>query len=161
MNLMDCGNWSVSASWTVAHAEAAVSGMYIAKLVREDAPSGASHIVFIVRDDASTSDILLQTSDTTWQAYNRYGGYSLYAGPRSHAHKVSYNRPFTTRDAPTEDWLFNAEYPMLRWLERNGYDVSYSTDLDSDRTREPDLESQDLYVLGHDEYWSAGQRAQR
>jgi hypothetical protein len=29
---------------------------------------------------------------------------------------VSYNRPFTTRGAPTEDWLFNAEYPMLRWL---------------------------------------------
>ena len=53
-------------------------------------------------------------------------------GP-GHAHKVSYNRPFTTREAPTEDWLFNAEYPMIRWLERNGYDVSYSTDVDSDR----------------------------
>jgi hypothetical protein len=37
---------------------------------------------------------------------------------------VSYNRPFTTRGDATEDWVFNAEYPMVRWLERNGYDVS-------------------------------------
>ena len=93
----------------------------------------ASHIAFIVRDDDGGSDLLVQTSDTTWQAYNQYGGYSLYGGPPGHAHKVSYNRPFTTRDTPTEDWLFNAEYPMVRWLERNGYDVSYFTDVDSDR----------------------------
>ena len=42
---------------------------------------GASHIAFIVRDDDGGSDLLFQTSDTTWQAYNRYGGYSLYDGP--------------------------------------------------------------------------------
>ena len=57
--------------------------------------------VFIVRDDASTSDLLFQTSDATWQAYNGYGGNSLYVGsvPRSNgnAAKVSYNRPFSTR----------------------------------------------------------------
>ncbi len=62
------------------------------------APSGASHIVFVVRDDASHSDLLFQTSDTTWQAYNSYGGNSLYTGsPAGRAYKVSYNRPFTTR----------------------------------------------------------------
>ena len=76
--------------------------------------------------------ILVQTSDSTWQAYNQYGGYSLYGGP-GHAHKVSYNRPFTTRADPIEDWLFNAEYPMVRWLERNGYDVSYFTGIDGAR----------------------------
>ena len=41
---------------------------------------GASHIFFIVRDDTSHSDLLFQTSDTTWQAYNDYGGNSLYTG---------------------------------------------------------------------------------
>ncbi len=86
-----------SASWAVP--SSAVSGVYIAKLVREDGTTGTSHMVFIVRDDDGSSDLLFQTSDTTWQAYNRYGGYSLYDGP-GHAHKVSYNRPFTTRDAP-------------------------------------------------------------
>ena len=156
-NLIDCGNWGVSASWSVP--TDAVSGIYIARPVREDVGGDlASHIAFIVRDDDGESDLLFQTSDTTWQAYNRYGGYSLYDGP-GHAHKVSYNRPFTTRDAPTEDWLFNAEYPMLRWLERNGYDVSYFTDVDSDRRGAEILEHEAFLSVGHDEYWSAGQRA--
>lgn len=156
-NLVDCGNWTVSVSWAVP--STAVSGIYIARLVRQDVGGDlASHIAFIVRDDDGNSDLLFQASDTTWQAYNRYGGYSLYDGP-GHAHKVSYNRPFTTRDAPTEDWLFNAEYPMIRWLERNGYDVSYFTDVDSDRRGSEILEHKVFLSVGHDEYWSAGQRA--
>ncbi len=163
-NLVDCGNWGVSASWAVP--SAAVSGIYLARPSRDDAGhvGEASHIVFIVRNDASHSDILLQTSDTTWQAYNRYGGYSLYDGGSgsldgAHAHAVSYNRPFTTRDAPTEDWLFNAEYPMLRFLEQNGYDVSYFTDMDTDRHGSELLNHKVFISSGHDEYWSAGQRA--
>lgn len=76
--IVDCGNWTVSASWPIP--STATSGIYIARLVREDdaAPHGASHIVFIVRDDDGGSDLLFQTPDTTWQAYNRYGGASLY-----------------------------------------------------------------------------------
>ena len=77
---VDCGNWAVSASWTVP--ADAVSGIYFAKLVREDATGGASHIVFVVRDDDGGSDLLFQTSDTTWQAYNQYGGNSLYTAVR-------------------------------------------------------------------------------
>ena len=161
INLLDCGNWAVSASWTAP--TDATSGVYTVKLVREDGTAGASHITFILRDDDGNSDLLFQTSDTTWQAYNQYGGYSLYGGPGpldgGHAHKVSYNRPFTTRDTPTEDWLFNAEYPMIRWLERNGYDVSYFTDVDADRYGSEILEHQIFLSVGHDEYWSAGQRA--
>jgi len=41
---------------------------------------GESHIVFVVRNDRSRSDIYYQTSDTTWQAYNDYGGNRLYTG---------------------------------------------------------------------------------
>jgi Bacterial Ig domain len=76
-----------------------------------------SHIVFVVRDDASHSALFFQTSDTTWQAYNTYGGNSLYVGgPGSNpdrAYKVSYNRPFSTRGTSREDCVFNAEYPMI------------------------------------------------
>ena len=88
----------------------------------------------------------MQTSDTTWQAYNRYGGGSLYCGgphqQRRHglrdrvpgrAAKVSYNRPFDTRDHDPQSFLFNAEYPMVRWLEANGYDVKYWAGVDTDR----------------------------
>jgi hypothetical protein len=62
--LIDCGNWGVSSSWQVP--ANAVSGIYFAKLVREDVQSGGSHILFIVRDDDGNSDLLFQTSDTTW-----------------------------------------------------------------------------------------------
>jgi hypothetical protein len=120
---IDCARWGVSASWNVP--SEAVSGIYLAKLVREDGPPGASHVPFVVRDDSGGSDLLVQTSDTTWQAYNTYGGNDLYQGgpgtDPDRAYAVSYNRPFTTGE---EDWLFNAEEPMVRWLERNGYDVS-------------------------------------
>ena len=74
-NLLDCGNWSVSASWVVP--TAAVSGIYFANVIRHDT-GGTSQIFFIVRNDSSHSDILFQTSDETWQAYNPYGGHSLY-----------------------------------------------------------------------------------
>jgi WD40 repeat protein len=158
--LIDCGNWAVSASWAVP--ANATSGIYVAKVIRSDT-GGASHIVFIVRDDASTSDLLFQTSDTTWQAYNNYGGNSLYAGGPgtnpARAYKVSYNRPFNTRAVDSgQDWLFNAEYPMVRWLEANGYDVSYATGVDSDRNGALIRNHKTFLSVGHDEYWSANQR---
>jgi len=159
--LVDCGNWSVSATWTVP--TDAVSGVYIAHLVSESGGSGESHIPFVVRNDASHSAVLFQTSDTTWQAYNQYGGKSLYVGgPGSNpdrAYKVSYNRPFTTRGDGSQDAFFNAEYPMVRWLERNGYDVSYMSGLDSDRRGELIKNHKIFLSVGHDEYWSGTQRA--
>ncbi|MBB3045283.1 N,N-dimethylformamidase beta subunit family domain-containing protein [Nocardioides soli] len=156
--LVDCGNWTQNASWTVP--ATAVSGIYFAKLVRTDGPAGSSHVFFVVRDDGSGSDLLVQTSDTTWQAYNAYGGNSLYTGsPAGRAYKVSYNRPFTTRDNAPEDFVFNAEYPMVRWLESNGYDVSYSSGADTDRRGAELLEHEAFLSVGHDEYWSGQQRA--
>ncbi len=168
--LIDCGNWSVSASWKVP--DTLTSGIYVAKLVRSD-NLGTSHIVFVVRDDDGRSDLLFQTSDPTWQAYNSYGGRSLYPNPRDpeslprpcrpkdspRAYKVSYNRPFNTRACNAPDWLFNAEYPMVRWLEANGYDVSYFTGVDSDRIGAKILEHKVFLSVGHDEYWSGPQRA--
>ncbi len=156
--LIDCGNWAVSGSWAVP--ANATSGIYFARLVRTDT-GGASHIVFIVRDDASTSDLVFQTSDTTWQAYNNYGGNSLYTGaPVGRAYKVSYNRPFNTRAVDNgQDWVFNAEYPMVRWLEANGYSVSYISGVDTDRAGSLLLNHRAFLSVGHDEYWSAAQRA--
>lgn len=163
--LVDCGNWSISASWAVP--STAVSGIYIAKLTRTD-NNGASHIAFVIRaDDIVNADLLFQTSDATWQAYNVYGGNSLYVGstsyPGGHAVKVSYNRPFLTRNggggsASSEDWLFNAEYPMVRWMERNGYYMTYATNVDM--ARFPNLmDHRKVFMsVGHDEYWSKEQR---
>jgi WD40 repeat protein len=158
--LIDCGNWAVSGSWTVP--SNATSGIYFARAVRTDT-GGASHIVFIVRSDTSHSDLIFQTSDTSWQAYNDYGGNNLYIGSPgtnpSRAYKVSYNRPFHTRVYEPQTWLFNAEYPMVRWLEANGYDVSYSTGVDTERNAALIKNHKTWLSNGHDEYWSAGQRA--
>ncbi len=155
--LIDCGNWANSATWNVP--VDAVSGVYVARLVRSDT-NGASHIPFIVRDDSGSADILFQTADTTWQAYNTYGGNSLYTGqPAGRAHKVSYNRPFLTRASKPDSYLFNAEYPMIRWLEANGYNVSYTSGADVDRRGSLILGHRLFMSNGHDEYWSGGQRS--
>ena len=155
--LIDCGNWGESGSWVVP--ANATSGIYIAKLVRLDT-GGASHMVFVVRADAGGSQMLFQTSDTTWQAYNDYGGNSLYTGsPAGRAYKVSYNRPFNTRAAHAQSYFFNAEYPMVRWLEASGYDVSYFTGVDTDRNGSLIVSHKVFLSVGDDEYWSGNQRA--
>ncbi len=203
-HLYDCGNWAVSASWQSP--SDAASGVYFARLVRQDsnpgswradnggheptvapAPSAhaygalgygrlanalreprASHIYFVVRDDEGRSEILFQTSDTTWQAYNRYGGHCTYArfnpdnplmhGGAPRSYKASYNRPFETRSYRPVNMVFNGEYPFIRWLEANGYDVSYFTGVDSDRRGEEILNHRLFLSVGHDEYWSLDQR---
>ncbi len=149
--LLDCGNWSVSASWTTP--SVAVSGVYIARLRRTDT-GGASTVFFVVRDDEDASQILFQTNDETWQAYNPYGGNSLYGGPGGRAYKVSYNRPFINGNV-----FFSDQYPMIRFLERNGYDVSYFSGLDADQRGAAIREHKVYLPNGHDEYWSKQQRA--
>ena len=105
--------------------------------------------------------MLFQTSDTTWQAYNTYGGSDFYlGGGNGRAYKVSYNRPFNTRGNDNgRDFLFANEYPMIRYLEQNGYDVSYVSGLDT--SVDPNLikKHKAFLSVGHDEYWSKDQRA--
>ncbi|WP_179612979.1 DUF4082 domain-containing protein [Rhizobium leguminosarum] len=165
---VDAGNWAVSASWAVP--SDAVSGVYIAKLVRQDGTFGENQIPFIVRDDASHSDIVFQTADETWQAYNGWGGANFYGGNgpatgqgAGRAYAVSYNRPIATRDgvgtyAGPQDYLFGAEYAGIYWLEQNGYDVSYLSGVDVDRYGSLLLNHKTYVDAGHDEYWSGQQR---
>jgi len=68
------------------------------------------------------------------------------------AFKVSYNRPFNVPNLST--WLFSAEYPMWRWLEANGYDVSYIAGADTDRNGALIKQHKIFMSVGHDEYWS-------
>ena len=156
---VDAGNWSVTDTWNVP--ADAVSGVYIAKLVREDGTQGENQIPFVVRDDGSHSDIVFQTSDTTWQAYNDWGGASLYTDTlgngASRAYAVSYNRPLDTTE--TNSVFGDGEYAAIQWLEKNGYDVSYIAGVDTARSGSELLDHNLFLSVGHDEYWSADQRA--
>ena len=152
----------MSASWTVPGD--AVSGIYFAHLVREDGPSGESHIFFVVRDDDGRSDLLFQTSDTTWQAYNAYGGNSLYTAarrePARRARVQGLLRP-PVHDARQRARGLGvqrrvpdgpvARAQRLRRLLLHG--------VDSDRLGAELLEHRAFLSVGHDEYWSATQRA--
>ena len=148
------------------HAYGALGGGKLRNPIKEPR---ASHIFFMVRDDAGRSDVLMATSDPTWQAYNVYGIGNTYTGvaagvgtgQATRSYKVSYNRPFQNRPNSfnTTDQFFNADYPLIRWLERNGYDVSYWSGVDSER-RGDKIKEHRLYISsGHDEYWSGGMRA--
>ena len=55
------------------------------------------------------------------------------------------------------DQFFYAEYPMVRWLEANGYDVSYFTDVDADRYGSLIQNHKIDLSVGHDEYWSGNE----
>jgi hypothetical protein len=156
--MTDCGNWAVTATWNVP--STAVSGVYYAVFHRNDT-GGENEAAFVLRNDTSHSAILFQTSDETWEAYNSYGGQSLYtgAGPGANgaSYAVSYNRPLSGEG--DENFIFNAEVPMLYFLEQQGYDVSYTTDVDSARRGNLITNHKVFMTVGHDEYWSNEQRA--
>ena len=142
----------------------ATSGVYIANVIDG---SQVFQIPFVIRNDSSTSNIVFQTADETWQAYNLWGGSNLYAGYgpgiSGSAYAVSYNRPLTERDGGAPDTgissLFGAEYPAIYWLEENGYDVSYVSGIDV-ATNGSLLLNHKVYMdAGHDEYWTDSQRA--
>jgi methionine-rich copper-binding protein CopC len=171
--LVDCSNWGVSASWTVP--TNLVSGVYFAHIYRTDGSGDENQIPFVVRDDSSHSDILMSTNDETWEAYNDWGGYSLYNGDASdtlsrptsldpgRAEQVSYDRPFATRsDTPYgQDYFFYAEFPTIEFLEENGYNVSYTDQGTVGSSQGASLlEQHKTFVkAGHDEYWTASEVA--
>ena len=158
-NNYDCGTWSVTTQWAVP--SGAVSGVYIAKLTMGN---DYSQIPFVVRGDG-TSKVIFKTSDATWQAYNAYGASDFYTAPNSltgtqaRAFKISYNRPYATRGAQSgRDYLFSNEYPTLRFLERNGMDVSYTTDVDVSAGTSILTGHKAFMSVGHDEYWTLPER---
>lgn len=153
--MVDCGNWKVTNSWAVP--STAVSGVYIAAF---DQGNGAGYMPypFVVNNPSSHSDVVVQTSDQTWQAYNTWGGADLYLGngpaPDGRDYAVSYNRPM---DVAGDNGVFGSEYAMIQWLERNGYDVSYLSGVDVSTQGSLLLNHKVFMSSGHDEYWNQNQ----
>jgi hypothetical protein len=161
VNMVEC-HWSPTLRFEVGHDWP--SGYY---LIHLGTSKGFSQWVpLVVRDDSSTSAVLVQSSVTTWQAYNLWGGYSLYLGPdgtggtdvANRSRVVSFDRPYPPGWEDGTADLFGNEYPIVALLERLGVDVSYWTDIDLHHRAALLAQHRCLVSLGHDEYWSSTMR---
>jgi hypothetical protein len=162
--LREC-NWETATSFTIP--KDWPSGVYLGKLSRDEQFGKQSYVIFVVKEHRK-SDVLCQVSDLTWQAYNKWpardsiyddGSTSVwYTGPNV---RVSFDRPYAKYcqllEAPLSagsgEYLL-WEHPMTYWLEQQGYDVTYCSNLDLHF--DPDILSLSKVFLsvGHDEYWS-------
>jgi N,N-dimethylformamidase beta subunit-like protein len=141
------------------------TGVYLARLTmlpaaRGRGPRKQSFIVFVVRDDAREAPMVFQSSVTTFAAYNNWGGKSLngFNSGNAPARKVSFDRPYASnpygvRLDGASDFLRRWEYNAVRFLEREGYDLAYVTDVDTHHR--PIAAGARIFLsVGHDEYWS-------
>jgi N,N-dimethylformamidase beta subunit-like, C-terminal/HYDIN/CFA65/VesB-like, Ig-like domain/Cep192 domain 4 len=171
--LTEC-NWATSytlnvpTSWT--------SGNYIVKLTRLDGTQKQNWMTFVVRDDSSTAPIVYSFDVNTWQAYNFWGGagnnnvgINLYTRfndvtlanvSGSRAYTVSFDRPYLVQGEIDGAGSFMTwDYPMIRWMESQGYDMTYITDVDLESNSNI-LTGHRVFVnTGHDEYYSDNMRS--
>lgn len=145
-------NWPITDSWTVPGD--AVSGYYLARLVLTSGSKAGTSlpVPFIVRDDRS-APMLVQASVNTWNAYDSWGGKSLYPFNSTNgipAHHATFDRPL--RDD------LSHEQPFVYWLEQQGYDATYTTDIDVDANPDQLLDHNVDVVNGHSEYWTRAMR---
>lgn len=154
----------IEARWTEPTAigvdDAWPPGMYLLKLEAADATS--SFVPVVVRDDHSAAPLAVISEVTTFQAYNTWGGCSLYQCPgitgQKRAKVVSFDRPYGTGGGASDFVAFDASLVSL--VEELGLDVSYWTNLDMEER--PNLvlgpERTAIVSLGHDEYYSRPMR---
>jgi hypothetical protein len=144
-------------------------GDYLFKLTAST--GGQRWVPLTVRDDGSRAPFMLMNAVTNWQAYNTWGGCSLYMCPGSagasrsaqgggvvsapvggRAKQVSFDRPYA-EGGGAADFLGN-EMPLVALMEAFGFNVTYTTGVDLDRNPQAVLRHAVLLSLGHDEYWS-------
>jgi hypothetical protein len=131
-------------------------------LLRLDADSGPQQYVpLTVRTPSNTGRLVVVNAVTTWQAYNQWGGYSLYKGPdgrrETRSRAVSFDRPYEQGMSGAGQFL-QFELAAVRVAERAGIPLGYATDVDLHA--DPHLldGARAVLTLGHDEYWSTAMR---
>ena len=160
-----CNNWHLS--YALAIPENWTSGVYLAAIRSLQRPgSGATgsaqayahDVLFVVRDDPRHAAFLYQQAVATEQAYNSYAyGPGLYSqqtigGNTVPVAKATFERPF---DALDNLQFYRFELPFIFWLESKGYDVAYTTDIDTHERTAVIAGSYGAFILsGHSEYWS-------
>ena len=132
-----------------------------AYLLRLDGRTGQRYVPLTIRSPETAERTVLILPVTTWQAYNDWGGYSLYHGPgglndfdnRSVA--VSFDRPYPADGA--SDFV-GSQLPLIAHAERLGIPLAYATDVDLHENPHLLAGAVAMISLGHDEYWSTAMR---
>ena len=168
---IDASTGYLNAAWpvtdTLAVGPSWTSGYYLAELVLTSGPhteEGGWIPLIVLEPPTRSAQILVEVPVNTWQAYNDWGGKSLYVNYTGVGdNHVSFDRPYDT------SWLETAagrqrggsgnlpqvlEFPLVRFLERSGYDVSYTTDVDTDAHPAELLRHRLVITAGHGEYWT-------
>ena len=140
------------------------TGIYLAKFSLVFSGK-ETYAPFDVRGNTRSAYVAV-TSDNTYQAYNDWGGYSLYEaegttstsenGTSPKGVMVSFDRPYAGGWGDGEVLTF--EINTVRWLERQGYDLSYTSSVDLHENPGQLLQHHAYLSLGHDEYWSKEMR---
>ena len=163
INMVTCDRWTPSVTFTVTGAF--VQGDYLIKLVGSGGQQ--SYVPLTVWDPSSSATYVVQNDVMTWQAWNPYGGYDYYQGlgdcPAveylvcSRARVVSFDRPYGAEGGSGN--FLALEYPLVRFAEQHGLDVTYATDTAIAQHPGFLLRHRVLLSLGHDECWSLAERA--
>lgn len=133
------------------------SGLYFAAI---GAGPNACTVPFVVsvKKASKQARVMVLIPVNTVQAYNAYGGKSLYDFNSSNAlrgAKVSFDRPFTE---PFNNFFDVWSQYFVRWLAKNKITADFCTDIDLHADSQL-LEPYQLVVqAGHDEYWTAAMR---
>ena len=161
-NLVSCAGWHPSLS--VRLTDLFVPGDYLFKLVGNGGQQ--SYVPLTVWDPRSHSAYLVKNDVFTWQAWNSYGGYDFYDGVGacpagvyplcSRARAVSFDRPYAGARGAAD--FLGSELPLVQFMEQEGLDVSYATDVTL--VEHPGILAQHraLLSLGHDECWDLRER---
>ena len=152
--MVDCSAWAVTSTFSTKNWP---EGLYLLKLLGADGMG--KYIPLTLRSASTTGRLVLINATATYQAYNTWGGYSLYTGPGGfgdRAHVVSFNRPY---DRSGARYVTAGEREITAEAERLGLPLAYetSTDLDTD----PHVLHGALGVVSpnHDEYMSNPMRS--
>lgn len=152
---------TVTTNWNAAYSlkitQSTPPGQYLIRL--NDEMGNSSFVPITIFDAEIKSSITFVSSVLTWQAYNAWGGYSLYKGPNqsraTRANIVSFDRPY---DGDGSGQFRYLEYPIVKLAEKLGIDMNYVTDVELDRNIASLQTTKSILLGGHAEYWTSGMR---
>ena len=155
------GTHMVTAPWRPSLTISTANWPPGAYLLRLDAAGGAERYVPITVRSASTAGaVVILNDNTTWQAYNAWGGYSLYQGPdglpSDRGYAVSFDRPY---DGDGAVRFLAFDQAAIALAERTGIPLAYETDVDLDQHPGLLAGARAVISLGHDEYYSGAMRS--